>query len=66
MELTSPFWPSKNAEYRRSIELFEEIYKTQGAYFALAFLYDSGYEGKDLKRMMDLIHPKSTIKAVNG
>ncbi len=52
----------KNAEYRRSIELFEEVYKEQGLYFALALLYDSGYTSKDLKNMMDLIYSKNIIK----
>src|SRR6185369_48659 len=48
----SPFGGSKDAEYRRSAELFVQIAKEKGAYYALALLYDSQYDRKDLKRMM--------------
>ncbi len=53
----SPFGGTKNAEYRRSIELFKEIFEKQGVYFAIAFLYDSGYGNQDLNKMMDLCKP---------
>jgi hypothetical protein len=53
----SPFGGTKDAEYRRSIELFKEIFKNKGVYFALAFLYDSQYDRKDIKEMMDLSKP---------
>ena len=56
------FGSTKKGEYYRSIELFEEIFKTRGVYFALAFLYDSQYTKEDIKGMMDLIHPKQTQK----
>jgi hypothetical protein len=46
---------TKEGEYSRSIELFEDIFKNQGTYFALAFLYDSGYDKHDILMMMKLI-----------
>lgn len=52
--------PTKKAEYRRSIELFQEILNTQGIYFALALFYDSGYNNKDLKAMMELCEPPAS------
>lgn len=64
MEITSPspFGGTKNAEYRRSIELFKEIFDKQGTYFALAFLYDSQYDREDIKKMMELCKPINSIK----
>ncbi len=53
----SPFGGSKNAEYRRSIEMFEQIYKEKGLYYALAFLYDSQYTNEDLLGMMEILKP---------
>ena len=58
----SPFGGTKNAEYRRSIELFEEIFTKQGVYFALAFLYDSQYGREDVKKMMELSKPENYKK----
>ena len=55
---------TKDAEYRRSIQLFEQIFKTQGVYYALAFLYDSQYGNDDLKKMMEMITPKSKSNSV--
>ncbi len=50
---------TKQQEYKRTLEMLPDILKKEhGLYFALAFLYDSGYEGKDLKEMMKLIYPK--------
>lgn len=46
---------TKKAEYNRSIELFKEIYKAKGLYYALALLYDSQYDRKDIKAMMDIL-----------
>ena len=46
---------TKKQEYVRSIELFEEIYKEKGLYFAIALLYDSSYTNKDLGEMLKLI-----------
>jgi hypothetical protein len=51
----SPFGGTKHAEYMRSIELLEEIFKTQGIYFALAFLNDSGYDRQDISNMMHIL-----------
>jgi hypothetical protein len=53
----SPFGGTKDAEYRRSVEYFEEIYKEQGLYFALAMLYDSGYDRSDILAMMEILKP---------
>jgi len=50
---------TKTGEYYRSIELFEEIVKTQRAYFGLAFLYDSQYDREDIRKMMELCKPKN-------
>lgn len=61
------FGATKKGEYYRSIELFEQIFKEQGVYFALAFLYDSQYEREDLKAMMELIYPaKTNTESDNG
>ena len=49
---------TKRAEYERSIRMFELIYKQQGLYFALAFLYDSQYDREDMLKMMEIIEPK--------
>ena len=54
----SPFGGTKNAEYRRSIQMFEQIYKEKGLYFALAFLYDSQYGSKDILAMMEILKPR--------
>ena len=48
---------SKNQEYKRTIELFGQIYKNKGLYFALALLYDSQYGNKDLKGMLEVLKP---------
>ena len=48
---------TKKQEYLRTIELLEEIFEAKGIYFALAFLYDAGYDRKDIHNMMELIHP---------
>lgn len=55
-ELGLPVY-SKKEEYMRSIEMFNQIYKEKGFYYAIALLYDSGYTSKDLKEMMELTHP---------
>lgn len=55
MQSPSPFGGTKSAEYRRSAELFQKICKEQGAYLAMAFLVDSGYEYKDLKEILALM-----------
>ena len=61
----NPFGGTKDAEYKRSIELFSEIFKEKGAYFALAFLYDSQYDRIDIKAMMDIME-KKLRKTANG
>ena len=53
----SPFGGTKNAEYRRSIQHFENIYKEKGLYFALAMLYDSQYDRNDILAMMEILKP---------
>lgn len=54
----SEFGPgSKHNEYVRTIELFEQIYKEKGLYFAIALLYDSQYDNKDLLGMMEVLKP---------
>jgi hypothetical protein len=53
----SPFGGSKDSEYRRSIELFDKIFKEKGTYYALAFLYDSQYDRNDISKMMEISKP---------
>jgi hypothetical protein len=48
---------SKHQEYVRTIELFEQIYKEKGLYCALALLYDSQYDNKDLLGMLEVLKP---------
>ncbi len=57
VQLTEKPAPTKIDEYKRSVELFEEIYKEKGLYFALALLYDSQYENKDLLGMLEVLKP---------
>lgn len=45
---------TKQGEYARSLELFEEIFTEQGVYFALAFLHGLGYTREDIRAMMGL------------
>lgn len=52
---------TKDAEYRRTIDMIPQIFAEHGkngTYFVLAFLYDSQYSNEDLKAMMDLCKPK--------
>ncbi len=49
---------TKQGEYNRTIEMLEEIFKTQGIYFVLAFLWDSGYDRDDIKNMMEILEKK--------
>ena len=46
---------TKEQEYLRTIDLLDTIYKEQGLYFVLAFLWDSGYSRKDIHEMMKLL-----------
>ncbi len=48
---------TKNAEYRRSIEMIESIFKNKGLYYALAFIYDSQYDKEDILEMMEILKP---------
>lgn len=48
---------TKNGEYRRSIEMLDKIYKEQGLYFVLAFLYDSQYDRNDILAMLEILKP---------
>lgn len=56
------FGSTKTAEYKRTAELFEQIFNEKGAYFALAFIYDSGYNNGDLKEIIKYLTPKITKK----
>jgi hypothetical protein len=58
-----PMGPTKTAEYNRSIEMMADIFKKHeakgnGAYYVLAFLYDSEYDRADIAKMMELCKPK--------
>lgn len=57
-----PMGATKKGEYYRTIEMIEDIFKRHGkrdgVYYVLAFLYDSGYDRSDIKKMMDLCTPK--------
>lgn len=57
VQLTGRSACTKKEEYLRSIELFENIFKEKGTYYALAFLYDIQYCNADLKNMFELIKP---------
>ena len=46
---------TKKQEYLRTIDMLEEIFKHQGIYFALAFLYDAQQERADIKAMLDIL-----------
>ncbi len=46
-------------EYERTIEMFEQIYRERGLYFAIALLYDSGYKSEDLRNMMTIMENSS-------
>lgn len=50
---------TKQSEYKRTAELFTEICKDKTPYFAIAFLYDSGYNNADLKEIMKHLNPKA-------
>ena len=49
--------PTKQGEYSRSAELFTELCNTQGIYFALFLLADSGYNNKDIQEILKYIKP---------
>lgn len=46
---------TKQREYERSAELFAEICKTQDPLFALAFIYDSQYDRKDMGAIIEIL-----------
>lgn len=48
---------SKRAELDRSAKLFEEILNSQGIYFSLMFLVDSGYQREDIKEIAERFKP---------
>lgn len=50
---------TKKTELDRSAYLFQEIYETKGAYFALMFLLDSGYGREEIKEIADRLKPKA-------
>lgn len=52
---------TKEQEYKRSIELFEEIYKKQGLYFAFSLLYDMQYTHEDIGKMTKILMPENSI-----
>lgn len=58
------FGATKKGEYYRTIELLDEIYKEQGLYFVLAFLWDAQYNREDIKNMMELIHPNKDFSGI--
>ena len=47
---------SKKNEYIRTCEMFVNICNTQGAYFALALLYDSEYDRDDIKQILSILY----------
>ena len=49
---------SLESEYKRTIQMFKEIYDSKGLYFALALLYDSGYTREDIGNMMEVLIPR--------
>lgn len=55
---------TKEGEYRRSIELVEEIVKNQGLYYGLALIYDMQYSRDDIKRMMDIMEANAQRRGV--
>lgn len=52
---------SKIQEYLRTIELLNKIWRDKGLYYALAFLYDSGYNRQDIEEMMALLYPPNNV-----
>ena len=53
---------TKQGEYARSAEVFQEICETQDAYFAMYFLIDSGYTYEDLQQIARYMKPKTNNK----
>ena len=55
---------TKQDEYWRTIEMLQE--KTgksqEEVMYMLYFLYDSGYDSKDLKAMADLLHKNLKVR----
>ncbi len=49
---------TKQGEISRSTELFQKILKSQGIYFALMFLIDSGYGPKDIQIIAEKLKGK--------
>jgi hypothetical protein len=66
MQAIPKFGPgTKRNEYIRSIELFEQVMKEKGTYFALALLYDMQYSREDVGEMMKIIKPNTPLKFIN-
>ena len=57
---------TKQGEYWRTIEMLQEkTGKSQKeVMYILYFLYDSGYDGKDLKTMADLLHKNLKVRGI--
>lgn len=54
------FGTTKNAEYIRSAEHFENICKEQSPFFGLAMLLDSGYGREDMLKVLKQLTPRKT------
>jgi hypothetical protein len=54
---------TKQAELNRSAYLFKEILESQGIYFALWFLLDSGYSREEIKTIADMHKPLTLTKS---
>ncbi len=55
----------KKREYHRSIEVLQHIKETQPLYYILAFIYDSGYDKKDIVEMMKIIEADKKTNKVS-
>lgn len=53
---------TKKGELDRTAELFKQILDEQGAYFALMFLVDAGYDRNDIELIAERIKPKKPAK----
>jgi len=49
------FGATKQGEYRRSIEMIDDIQRKKGTLLMLCFLIDSQYDTEDLKKMVNII-----------
>lgn len=56
--------PTKEGEYYRTVEMLQNITGSteEQIMYALYFLYDSSYEGCDLKIMADLMYERKRLR----